>query len=139
MTGDEIFAGVRECLVRALACPAAQVRPAARLVGDLGADSLDLLDLVFQLEQHFHIRITPRGIELRARAALGDRPFEVEGVYTPEALAKLREALPEIPVAELAPGLTTQQLPRLFRVQTFVNLVARLLDEKARGEKVPDA
>lgn len=129
MTRDEILEGVRESLSRVLDMDASGVKEDARLTGDLGADSLDMLDLIFQLEQRFKIRISPRDIERRAREGLGGAPFEVDGVYTPEALAELRAALPEVPPEELHEGLHTAALPRTFRVATFVNIVARLKEE----------
>lgn len=131
MTREEILSGVRKCLVSVadLKDPGV-VTEEKRLIGDLGIDSLDLLALTFQLEQHFKVKISPRDIERRARQALGATPLEVEGTYTPEGLEVLRKALPEIPPEELSLGLTTARLPRLFRVATMVNLVERLLKEK---------
>ncbi|MBI5191161.1 MAG: acyl carrier protein [Nitrospirae bacterium] len=126
MTRDEIQAGVRESLSKVLDMDASCVSEDARIIGDLGADSLDLLDLVFQLEQRFSIKISPRDIERRARERLGGAAFEVDGIYTPEALAELRAALPEVPPEELHDGLHAAALPRTFRVATFVNIVARL-------------
>jgi acyl carrier protein len=133
MTRDEVFAGVRDCLVSALDVEPGAVREESRIVGDLGADSLDLLDLTFQLEQKFKVAISPRQMERRARAALGDVPLEVDGVYTPAALAEFRKNMPEVPPEELADGLTTADLPRRLRVATMVNLVSRLLEEKNAG------
>ena len=129
MNRDEIVKGVCECVAAVVDVDAATVHEADCIIGDLGADSLDLLDLVFHLEQRFKVRITPRGIERAAQARLGNVPIEVEGVYTPEALVELRKALPEVPAGELQEGLRTSDLPRRFRVATFVNLVSRLLEE----------
>ncbi len=133
MKREEIFTGVRECLAAALDADPAEVREDSRLVADLGADSLDLLDLTFQLEQRFRIRISPRDIELRTREKLGGAALEVDGVYTPEALAEFRAAMPEVPAGELAPGLTVAGLPRCFRVATMVSLVERLTGGNGHG------
>jgi acyl carrier protein len=130
MTRDEIVAGVRDCVATALDIDVGTVHEDDKVAEDLGADSIDLLDLVFQLEQRFGIKISPRGIERRAKEQLGETPLEIDGVYTPEALAQLRRELPEIPESELAPGLEMTRLPRLFRVTTFVNLVGRLMEEQ---------
>ena len=130
MTREEIVAGVRDCVALALDIDRETVHEGDKVAEDLGADSIDLLDLVFQLEQRFGIKISPRGIERRAKEQLGDAPLEIDGVYTPEALAQLRRELPEISESELAPGLEVMRLPRLFRVTTFVNLVERLLEEQ---------
>ncbi|NMC21777.1 MAG: acyl carrier protein, partial [Thermogutta sp.] len=57
---EEIFEKVREVLVDALAVEEDEVRPDSTLVGDLGAESIDFLDIVFKLEKTFNIKI-PRG------------------------------------------------------------------------------
>ena len=125
----EVLSGVRDCLAAALDVQPEAVREDQRIVGDLGADSLDLLDLTFQLEQKFKVSISPRDIERRARERLAGRPLEQDGVYTAEGLAELARALPEVPPEELAPGLTAAELPRRLRVATMVNLVLRLREE----------
>ncbi len=130
MNRQDIVRGVTESVAVVLDRDAAGIRENDRIVDDLGADSLDLLDLVFQLEQRFRVRISPREIERRTKDILGGAPLEVDGVYTPEALAELRKSLPEVPADELADGLSVAELPRRFRVATFANLVARLLEEQ---------
>jgi acyl carrier protein len=130
MNRENVFSGVCECLADVLDIPAAPIRAEQKIIDDLGADSLDLLDLTFNLEQKFRVSISPRDIERRAKEKLDGHPLEIEGRYTPEALAELRKALPEIPAEELADGLTVADLPRKFRVATMVNLVCRLLEEK---------
>ena len=129
MTRAEIEEGVRACVAAALDRPAQSVTLEARLIDDLGGDSLDLLDITFQLEQRFKISLNVRTFERRAKEALGGTPLEIDGVYTPEALVELRRALPEIPPEELAEGLEVATLVRRFRVATLVNLVTRVLEE----------
>lgn len=128
MKREEIFQGVCECVGKVVDIDPSTIREGDCIIGKLGADSLDLLDLVFHLEQKFKIRITPRGIERAAQEKLGDIPVEKDGVYTPEALVELRLALPEVPPEELSDGLRTADLPRRFRVATFVNLVSHVLE-----------
>ena len=130
MNRDEIVRGVCECVAAVVDANPAAIKETDSIIDDLGADSLDLLDLVFHLEQRFKVKITPRSIERAAKEKLGSTPVEVEGVYTPEALAELRRALPEVPPDELQDGLRTTELPRRFRVATFVALVSRLLEKK---------
>lgn len=131
---DAILAGVLECLGSVLDIPTDSIGAQDRLVGDLGADSLDLLDLTFQLEQRFAIRISPRDIERRVEANLDGAPLLVGGVYTSEAVAQLRAFMPEVPPEELADGLLQVDLPLRFRVATMVNLVSQLLGEGEKGE-----
>lgn len=131
MTRAEIFAGVRDCLVEVvdIADPDS-IREETEIIGGLGADSLDLLALTFHMEQRFKVRISPRDIERHAREQLGNAPLEVDGIYTPAAIAALRQAMPEIPADRLREGLTVAELPRLFRVATMINMVGRLLEEQ---------
>jgi len=129
MNRDEIARGVRECVAAVVDIDPATIEETDSIIDDLGADSLDLLDLVFHLEQRFKVRINPRGIERAAQEKLGSTPVEIEGVYTPEALVELRTALPEVPADELQDGLRTAELPRRFRMATFVALVSRLLEK----------
>ena len=130
MNRDEILRGVCECVATVVDMDSSKVHEGDRIIEDLGADSLDLLDLVFQLEQRFKIKISPRDIERRAKKELGEAPLEVEGVYTPEAIEQLRRAMPEVPSEELSEGLRSSDLPRSFRVATFVRLVTRLMEEE---------
>ncbi len=130
MNRNEIVRGVCECVATVVDMDSSKVHEDDRIIEDLGADSLDLLDLVFQLEQRFKIKISPRDIERRARKELEGMSFEVEGVYTPEAIEQLRRAMPEVPREELSEGLRSADLPRSFRVATFVRLVTRLMEEQ---------
>ncbi len=130
MNREEIVQGVCQFVALVVDIDPNTIRESDRIIEDLGADSLDLLDLVFHLEQKFRIKISPRDIERRAQKELGEIPLEVEGIYTPEALDKLRKALSEVPGEELLEGLRTTDLPRRFRVATFVRLVMRLMEEQ---------
>jgi len=130
MKRDEVVIGVKECIAQALDLAPEAIGEEQRLVGDLGADSLDLLDLTFHLERRFHVKISPRDMEKRGREKLGDKPWEADGVLTAEALAELRANMPEVPAEELKAGLVVDHIPRLFRVATMANLVVRLLEEK---------
>jgi hypothetical protein len=65
-----------------------------------------------------------------SQAGIDPSQYEVDGKLTELALEKLRELMPEVDASEIKPGLGANDIPRLFRVQTFVNIVARLLEEK---------
>ena len=130
LDAEDIRAGVCECVAAALSLSPTAVRAEHRVIGDLGADSLDVLDITFRLEQRFKIAISPRDMERRTRAKLNGRPLDVDGVYSAEAVAEFRSAMPEIPAEEFIEGLTLADFPRLFRVATLMNLVTRLMREQ---------
>ena len=122
---------VRTAFAEALGLDEDEVTYDSKVIGDLGAESLDFLDIAFRLERAFDIKIPRGGIERTAQTGMGDEPYEVAGVLTPLALEKLAEAMPEIPRAEFREGLRTSEMATLFRVATFYNLVLHLVAEKA--------
>src|SRR5262249_60298443 len=92
------------------------------LMEDLGAESLDFLDIVFKLERAFDIQITRGEMESAARGDMSEEEFAPNGVLSPAGLGRLRERMPEAR-DRIQPGLQPVQILGLFSVQTFVNLV----------------
>jgi len=98
---------------------------AARLIDDLGAESIDYLDIVFRLERTYGVKI-PRGqITKDARGDLGEAEFQQGGVLTERGLERLKAFLPEVPAERFRPGLKVGEIPTLFTVETFCRLVLR--------------
>jgi acyl carrier protein len=124
----DITKSVRACIADVLALDPAKVTADASLITDLGAESLDFLDLVFRLETEYGVKIPRDGIRLAAQDGLADG-FEKAGVLTDEALERMRILMPEVPAAKLAKGLRTHQIPELFTMESFVRLVAWRLAE----------
>ena len=112
---------VREVIAEALARDVSEVRPEHNLMEDLGAESLDFLDIVFKLERAFGIQITRGEMERAARGDMTDEEFAPAGVISEAGLARLRELMPEA-ADRIKPGLRPVQILALFSVQTFVNL-----------------
>lgn len=133
MTEEELFVKVRDAFIEALSLEEDEVEPDAKIFDDLGAESLDLLEIVFLLERAFDIKIPRGGIQEASQEGIDPADYEVDGVLTELALEKLAEVMPEVPRAEFVHGLTANDIPRLFRVQTFVNIVTVLLDEKSKA------
>jgi len=125
---QELYGKVLGCVADVLAIDPGKITPSASLIDDLGAESLDFLDLVFRLETDHKIKIPRDGIRLVAQDGLGEG-FEQAGVLTPAALERLRILMPEVAQARLVPGLKAHQIPNLFTVETFVRLVAWRLAE----------
>jgi acyl carrier protein len=125
---DALYTAVRACVADVLAIDGAKVTPEASLIDDLGAESLDFLDLVFRLETEFGVKIPRDGIRLAAQEGLA-QGFDEGGVLTAEALTRLRLLMPEVAAAKFAAGLRTHEIANLFTAETFVRLVAwRLAD-----------
>jgi acyl carrier protein len=129
-TEEQVFSKVKDVFIEALGVDDDEVTAGARIIDDLGAESLDFLDIVFRLERAFDVKI-PRGdTERQIQDEMNGEPYEVDGVLTSVALVKLAEALPEVPKAEIQAGLQTKDIPRLFRVETFQNICLKLLASK---------
>lgn len=127
-----VFAKVQSCFAEALGLDPSEVAFDARVVADLGAESLDFLDIAFRLERAFDVRIPRGGVEQESRAGLAEgQVYEENGVLTAFALQELGKAMPEVPPEDFRPGLKVSEIPTLFRVGTFYHLVARLQAEKA--------
>jgi acyl carrier protein len=118
----EVEEKVRLLVAEAVGRPPAAVTLDASLIGDLGADSLALLDLVFMLERAFNIQITRGEIERTARGDLSDEEFAPGGVISETGLARLRSLMPEAE-ARIHPGLLQSQILTLFSARTFTSIV----------------
>jgi len=128
-----VFGVVQDAFAEALGLDLAEVEYESKIIDDLGAESLDLLDIVFRLERSFDIKIPRGGIESAAKDGLADdESYEINGVLTPLGLEKLSEAMPEVPREEFREGLKVAEVPLMFRVATFCRLVCHLLEEKGR-------
>lgn len=121
MTRDQIFGKVQEVLGDALGVDADEVTPQATLQGDLGAESIDFLDIVFRLEKAFAIKI-PKG-ELFPDEMLSN-PAYVEGDrLTAAGLAALKAAMPHADFAAFDGAPQISKMSDLFTVNTIVNYV----------------
>ena len=89
---EEIFEKVRDVLVEALSVEEDEVTPDATLMGDLEAESIDFLDIVFRLEKSFNIKIE-RG-ELAPEDILTSTEYVEEGKVNPAGIGKLKERMP---------------------------------------------
>ncbi len=126
----DVWGKVQTAFAEALGLDDDEVELGSKIIEDLDAESLDFLDIAFRLERAFDIKIPRGGIEKAAREGIDDEEYEVDGVLTASALEKLREAMPEIPPENFEEGLRTTEVPELFVVATFYNLVVHLLNEK---------
>ena len=122
---------VQAAFAEALGLDEDEVSPGHRIIEELDAESLDFLDIAFRLERAFDIKIPRGGIETAAKEGLGEDAYEVAGVLTDAARARLQEAMPEVPPEEFRSDLKVSEVAELFRVATFYNLVLHLLAEKA--------
>ena len=113
---------MRKSVAEALGRAEDEVKLTSILMDDLGAESLDFLDIVFRLEREFDIQITRGEMERAARGDLSADEFAPGGVISERGLARLRELMPEA-ADRIGPGLRPSTILTLFSVQTFANMV----------------
>lgn len=125
MQRDEIFEKVRDVLVEALAVDEDEVTPEATIFGDLGAESIDMLDIGFQLEQAFGFKIEQG--EMFPEGVTTDPEMVQDGKVTDAGLAMLRERAPHIKLAALEADPRLEKVRDIFTVDALVTFVERKL------------
>ncbi|HVK17391.1 MAG TPA: acyl carrier protein [Fimbriiglobus sp.] len=122
MTQDEIFEKVRQQLVDALSVDEDEVTPQARLQGDLNAESIDFLDIVFRLEREFGIKIDRN--ELFPESIFqGDPDFVQDGKVTAKGLSELKTRMPYAELAAFEKNPEFENIGDLFTVDLIVRYV----------------
>jgi acyl carrier protein len=120
-----IFPKVAATMADALGCDVEKVKLDSFLINDLGAESIDFLDIVFRLERAFKVKI-PRGkIVEEARGPLSEAEFESGGVVTNANVARLKVFLNEVPAGRIKTPLKVVEIPKLFTTETFCKMVLR--------------
>ena len=134
ITKDEImavFPKVSATMADALGCDLEKVKLDASLINDLGAESIDFLDIIFRLERAFKVKI-PRGkIVEEARGDLSATEFDQGGVVTAAGFERLKSFLSEVPADRMKTPLMVAEIPRLFTTETFCKMVIRQQRESA--------
>ena len=125
-TRDEIFEKVRTTLVDALGVDDDEVSYESRLSADLGAESIDFLDIVFRLEKTFGIKI-PRGELFPENFAAADATLVADGAVTPKGLEELRTRMPHANIDAFAADPKVENIPELFTVNMIVNFLEKKL------------
>lgn len=136
MNVAEVYPKVREIVADVLVIDEDEVSLNSSLIEDLGAESIDFLDLVFQLEKEFKIKI-PRGqLEKNARGELAEDEFEKGGVLTALGLQALKNYLSEVPSDRFKTDMKVNEIPMLFTVETFCKLVVSAIAHQQTAEIV---
>jgi len=125
-TQDQAFEKVRSCLVDALGAEEEEVKPDATLVGDLGAESIDFLDIVFRLEKAFNIKVF-RG-ELFPEDILTDATYVQDGRVNELGLTELRKRLPFADLNKFAKNPVVQDFANLLTVADMCRFVESKLN-----------
>ncbi len=125
LSRDEIYKKVQGVLVDALGVDDEEVTPSATLKGDLGAESIDFLDIAFRLEKAFNIKI-PRG-EMFPEELFTNAQYVQDGRITPEGLTEMKARMPHMDFSEL------EKDPDINKMQFTVNTVVNYIEKKVNA------
>ena len=118
---DEIFEKVKKALVDALGVDEEDILPSATMVGDLGAESIDFLDIVFRLEKSFGIKI-PRG-DLFPEDVLSSSEFDAGGKVNAAGIAALKTRMPFADLSRFEANPNVQNFANTLTVEDMVRYV----------------
>ena len=128
----DIYAKVGRVLAEALGVDEDEIMPAVRLQEELGAESIDFLDIVFRLEREFGIKI-PRGELFPESIFQGDPEFVKDGKVTAKGLAELRSKMPYADLTDFERNPTLEGISDLFTVNLIVSYIESKLSTGARA------
>lgn len=121
MANEEIFSKVQEVLVDALAVDDDEVTSEATLAEDLGAESIDFLDIVFRLEKAFDIKIDQG--ELFPSNVLEDENYVQDGKVTDAGMEELKKRMPHADLTEFDASRDVEEFSNVFTVDTIVKFI----------------
>jgi acyl carrier protein len=126
MSREQVMEQVKTVMVDALGVDDDEVTQEATLMGDLGAESIDFLDIMFRLEKQFGIKI-PREELFPAESLMNNPEFVANGKMTAKGLAELKAKMPHTDTSEFAKNPEVSKLADLFTVGMIVNFVENKL------------
>jgi acyl carrier protein len=121
LSREEIYKKVQGVLIDALGVDEEEVTPTAVIKDDLGAESIDFLDIVFRLEKAFGIKI-PRG-EMMPENLANDPNVVHDGKVTPAGIAELKKRMPHSDFSTFEKDPQVENMSKLFTVDAIVNYV----------------
>jgi acyl carrier protein len=127
---DEVSQTVREVVAESLELEVEDVQMSSSFF-DIGAESLDLLDMAFALERMYKIQFPRTDILERATEHFGEDALVADGVVTPLGLELLAKGMPELDPKVIKPGLQALDVAQMITVESFVRITLRLLEAKA--------
>ena len=127
---NKIYEDVCGIIQNSVGIPKENITLNATLFDELEIDSIDLVDILFELETKYDVELKISDIESKAKKELGDKPYEIDGVLTQEGLAALKKHMTEVEPAKLENGITVHEVIQLFTVESLCKIVQFKLEEE---------
>ena len=126
-TKEQVFEQVKDVLVDALGVDEEEVTGKVTLMGDLGAESIDFLDIVFRLEKAFCIKV-PREELFPVETLMNNPELVSHGKLTAKGLAELKDKMPHTDISVFQNNPDINKLGDLFTVDSIVNYITSKLN-----------
>jgi len=121
---SETLDAVRQAVVEALGVSEDEVQPGTTLMDELGAESIDLLDVLFRLERKLGVKVKAADIAAWVQGDIPEGDFGGDdGMVTPAALAQLKKIMPQVDFDQLNGQLETDRVMMLFTIENLADLV----------------
>jgi acyl carrier protein len=130
MTDSNYFEAVQQAVANALGVDEDEAAPDATLMDDLGAESIDLLDILFRIERSVGVKIQASDLGDEIQGGIPEEEFGSGGNVSAKGLAHLTTVMPQIDPDEYADKLPAEEVIMHFTVQNLADMVARRAAEK---------
>lgn len=125
-TNTELYEMVRDCVAEALALDLDEISPESTLLDELGAESIDLLDILFRIDRATGVKIQSDELASYVQGGIPDEEFgdEDADVITPKGMDQLKKVMPQIAEKDLDGKLSPEDVMSHFTVANLTELVA---------------
>ncbi len=143
MEFQEVFEKVRNSISESCGIDKEMIQPESTLFSDLAVDSIDMVDILFNLESEYSITLKVNAIQIEVAKEMGGKPYEIDGIITNTGLETIRRKFPEYDSDKLKEGISVHELIMLITVRSLATQVLRKIEEtrqspENRNEKVND-
>lgn len=125
-TNTELYEKVRDCVAEALALDLDEISPESTLLDELGAESIDLLDILFRIHRATGVKIQSDELASYVQGGIPDEEFgdEDADIITPKGMEQLKKVMPQIAEKDLDGKLSPEDVMSHFTVANLTELVA---------------
>jgi len=125
----EIFKDVTEIIDESCGIEAASIKMEDTLFDELEIDSIDMVDILFEIETKYDIALKVSDLEQRTKSDDPNNPYEIERKITKAGVESIIEEMPEIDLSKVHEGMTIEELVKLINVHTLCKIIKLKLDE----------
>ena len=133
MNREEIYKAMRSLVADSLALKEDEIQPQCRLTDDLGADSLDFIDIIFGIEKKFEVKVRDGELDFISRLDFSSPKVMRQGYLTLETIQRLTKRLPALEQVQDPAKVTPVQLFSLITIETLCIMVEEELRRRAGG------